>query len=112
MTTKDDEARRLAEVHYEVEPGMTHIFRIIGIDEAEVCPEEPIKLLEVNENTVPVGIMPLGFAPVPEHGIHHQSIIVEISPDEYEKIRSNELDLPRGWTIGNLYPKPPVRAGA
>jgi hypothetical protein len=112
MTTKDEEARKLAEVHYEVEPGMIRIFRLIGDVDAEARAEEPIKLLEVNENTVPVGIMPLGFGPSPSHGIHHLSVIVEVTPDEYDKIRANELTLPDGWKVGELFPKPAVPAEA
>jgi hypothetical protein len=110
MTTKDEEARKLAEAHYEVEPGMTHVFRLIGDIHAETRAEEPIKLLEVNEKSVPVGIMPLGFGPAPAHGIHYPSIIVEVTPEEFEKIRADELTLPHGWTVGDLYERPVVPA--
>src|SRR6185437_13774149 len=106
MTNKNEEARRLAEAHYGVEAGITQIYRITANAGAEVRPDEPIKLLEVNENTIPVGIMPLGFGPVPRHGIHHPSVIVEVTPEEFEKIRSRELELPGGWTVSDLVPKP------
>lgn len=106
MADKDEEARKLAEVHYEVEVGMTQIFRIMGSAEAEVLPNEPIKLLEVNENTIPVGIMPLRFGPAPTYGIHYPSVIVEVTPEEFERIQSKELPLPDGWTISDLVPKP------
>src|SRR3954451_7324023 len=111
MADKDAEARKLAEAHYEVEEGMMQIFRITGGAAAEVLPNEPIKLLEVNENTIPLGIMPLGFGPAPTYGIHFPSVIVEVTPDEYERIRSKELELPNGWTIGDLLPKPPGKNG-
>ncbi len=109
MMTKDEQARRLAERHYEVEPGITLIFPITAPSEVEVRPQEPIKLLEVNKNTAPLGIMPLGFGPAPDHGIHYPSVIVEITPDEYVKVRSDELKLPEGWTIGDLFPRPLLR---
>ncbi len=112
MTTKDEEARKLAEAHYEVEPGMTRIFRLIGDPNAKARPDEPIKLLEVNENSVPVGIMPLGFGPAPSYGIHYPSIIVEVTPEEFEKIRADELALPHGWTVGDMFPRPVVPANA
>jgi hypothetical protein len=111
MADKDEEARKLAEAHYEVEVGITQIFRITGSAEAEVLPNEPIKLLEVNENTIPVGIMPLGFSPAPRYGIHYPSVIVEVTPDEYEKIQSKELALPQGWTVSALVPRPPGKNG-
>ena len=84
---------------------MTQIFRIMGSAEAEVLPNEPIKLLEVNENTIPVGIMPLGFGPAPTYGIHYPSVIVEVTPDEYERIQSKELALPHGWTVSDSSPE-------
>jgi hypothetical protein len=108
MSDKLEESRKLAEAHYRVEPGITQIYRITGGAEAEVRPDEPIKLLEVNENTIPSGIMPLGFGPAPAHGIHFPSIIVEVTPEEFDRIRSQELPLPGGWEVSDLVPRPPV----
>jgi hypothetical protein len=111
MATKDEEAIELARIHYEVEEGMTHIFRITGSPEAESSPAEPIKLLEVNESTVPSGILPLRFGPLAAAGIHYPSVIVEVTPEEYERIQSKDLTLPNGWKIGDLIPKPEVEDG-
>jgi len=63
---KDAAACKLAAAHYEVEVGITQIFRLTGTAEAEGLPDEPIKLLEVNENTIPAGIMPPGLRPGPD----------------------------------------------
>src|SRR5689334_2497087 len=76
MPSKDEVARKLAEAHYVIEPGITQIFRIQAGAEAETRPDEPIKLLEVNENTIPTGIMPLTFASAPAQGFPFSSIIV------------------------------------
>jgi hypothetical protein len=111
MPTKEEETIELARIHYEVEEGMTHIFRIIGPAEAETNPSEPIKLLEVNESTIPSGILPLRFGPLAAAGIHYPSVIVEITPEEYQKIRTEELKLPFDWNIGELIPKPQVENG-
>jgi hypothetical protein len=111
MLTKDEEAIKLARIHYEVEEGMTHIFRMTGTPEAESNPSEPIKLLEVNEYTVPSGILPLGFGPLASAGIHYRSVIVEVTPEEYQKIQTEELKLPNGWKIRDLIPKPPAENG-
>ncbi len=108
MSDRHEELRKLAEAHYRVEPGITRIYRMIGGAEAEVRPNEPIKLLEVNENTIPSGIMPLGFGPAPAHGFHYPSIIVEVTPEEFDRIRSQELVLPSGWEVSDLVPRPPV----
>jgi len=108
MQTKDEEARFLAEAHYQLEDSLSEIYWMVGPDEAERAPTEPIKLLEVNANTVPSGVLPLGFGPSPASGLHYSSIIVEVTPDEFQKIRSGSEDfrLPHGWTIGPLIPRP------
>jgi hypothetical protein len=105
--TKDEEARDLARRHYEVEAGLIHVFRIAGDQAVEFRSDEPIKLLEVNEYTVPSGIMPIQFGPSPASGVHYPSVIVEVTPDEYERIRTGEMKLPNGWTIGEEIPKAP-----
>jgi len=107
MLNRDDEARALAEAHYRVETGITRIFRITGGADVESQPDEPIKLLEVNENTVPAGIMPLSFDAAPAQGIHYPSVILEVTPAEFEKIQNRELPLPKGWSLGSLVPLPP-----
>jgi len=105
MPNKTDVARRLAKAHYQVEAGITQIFRIVGRPEAELRPEEPIKLLEVNQFSIPSGVMPLYFDAAPARGILFPSVIVEVTPEEFTKIRSQELKLPEGWTLGELFPK-------
>ena len=99
-------ARELAMRHYEVEEGLTHIFRIADKAATQMINGEPIKLLEVNLNTPETGIMPLHFGPSPASGIPYASIIVEVSPSEFERIQSNELKLPEGWAIGEEFLRP------
>jgi hypothetical protein len=77
-------ARELAKKHYQVEAGLNKIIRCSGAADVEFRPLEPIKLLEVNENTVPSGVLPLHFGPAPASGITFPSIIVEVTPEEYE----------------------------
>ncbi len=92
--------------HYEIEDGLTQIFRITDTTAPDVTNGEPIKLLEVNVNTPEAGIMPLHFGPLPASGIPFASIIIEVSPNEFERIRSNELKLPKGWIIGEEISRP------
>ena len=111
MPDKDTEARTLALKHYQIETGMTEIFRISGSADAERNPNEPIKLLEVNQNTISAGIMPIQFGPSPASGFHFPSIILEITPEEYGQIERKELTLPNGWTIGERFPNPALTGG-
>ena len=85
--------------HYDLEPEITRIFKLRDKAEVESLSSVPIKLLEMNSDTESSGIMPLRFGPVPGSGIPSASVIVEVTPDEFEKINLQELKLPDGWTI-------------
>jgi len=99
-------ARELARKHYELEAGLTQVFLITDQAQIEGVRSEPIKLLEVNADTVASGIMPLHFGPAPASGAPYPSIIIEVTPDEFAKIQSNEMKLPDGWKIGQEIPRP------
>jgi hypothetical protein len=105
MHDKEESARTLADIHYRVEEGMQEIYRLVGKPRDEKRPEEPIKLLEVNEGTIPTGILPLQFGPLPERGIFFPSVIVEITPEEFQQIQMKQLKLPHDWKIGELLPR-------
>jgi len=98
-------AKELAQKHYQVEPGLERIFRLTGAAEVEIRPGEPIKLLEVNSNTVPSGVLPVHFGPAPASGIPYPSVIVEVSPEEFGRIQTKRLSLPKGWVVGEEIPK-------
>lgn len=105
MSSKDDEARQLAQKHYQLEDGITQIFRVVQSGDVEVKPSTPIILLEGNSNTVPSGVTPIQFGPDPAFGIHYPTVIVEVTPEELQKIQSRELPLPSGWNLGALIPR-------
>ena len=100
MTDREHETHALAQHHYAMEQAVTDIFEI-----EESLTGERISLLEVNENTIPSGIVPIPFDPIPASGIHFPSIIVEVTPDEFAKIQRNELSLPDGWRLGSRIPR-------
>jgi hypothetical protein len=104
MDDREEAAKRLAQRHYDLEPAITEIRTITSGTNGSGLPE-PIKLLEVNANTIASGIMPLRFDAVPASGIPFSSVIVEVTPDEYEQIKRNELMLPDGWSLGALLPR-------
>lgn len=114
MANKDEEAKELARRHYAVEIGVKDIFVLkdtvnVAVEHAGEAPAgngETIKLLEINENTIPSGVVPIQFAPAPASGIHFPSVIVEVTPDEFQQIKRRELSLPHGWEIGERVEKP------
>lgn len=109
---KAEVARVLANRHFQAEEGLLRVFRLAGNPETETRPMEPIKLLEVNANTVPSGVLPVRFGPAPASGIPYPFVIVEVSPEEFGKIQTHALSLPPGWTLGEELPRPAVNAGS
>ena len=91
--------------HYDIEPGITRIFNLRDKPELESLSSAPIKLLEINIDTASSDIMPLHFGAVPGGGIPYPSLIVDVVPDEFERIKLQELKLPDGWTIDEEYPR-------
>lgn len=82
-------AMSLAKAHFSVEPNLKRVCLIEPFDNED--PNDPIKLLEVVEGTIERGIEPVAFTADPVHGIDYPSIIVEVSPAEYEDIRKGKL---------------------
>lgn len=109
--SRDEAAKNLAQKHYQIEEGITDIFQITDKVEVEIvhgekARTEPIKLLEVNQNTVPSGVMPIQFGPNPASGVFYPSVILEVTPEEYVEIKNGKLALPEGWEIGARIPNP------
>jgi hypothetical protein len=103
--SKEVVAVRLAQAHFSVEPVIAHIFRLLADDERESDPSEPVKLLEVNPETTADGVRPVFFGPHNASGIFYPSVIVEVTPGEFEQIRGGELKLPNNWRLGPEMPR-------
>ena len=91
-------SKSLAAFHFKHDPDLLSVIRITA--PAEETPDEPIKLLEINASTVSAGIMPVYFGP--SVLIPFASVIVEVTPDEYQLIQSKQLTLPDGWCLGEI----------
>jgi hypothetical protein len=103
MPTKNETAQLLAEAHFRLDQGITRIFRINEPDESNNL--RPVKLLEVNPMTTEIGISPVGMTADPAHGVFHSSVVVELSPREFDQLQRGELTLPHGWRLGEeLFP--------
>jgi len=101
--SKDAVAQRLAEAHYAIEPGIELIIQLLASPDQERDPKEPVKLLEVNQNTTADGIHPVFFGPHAASGIFFPSAIIEVTPGEYEEIQRDPASLPNGWRLGREF---------
>ena len=99
MPDKNDTAQLLADAHFQMDEAITRIFRVLEPDESDA--QGSVKLLEVNPLTAETGVMPIGLPADPSRGIPYPTVIVEVSPGEFERLVSGELRLPRGWTLGH-----------
>ena len=63
---------------------------------------EPVKLLEVNPNTIAVGVQPIYFAADAAAGIRFPSVVIEVTPEEYQQILDGHLPLPQGWALAEI----------
>ena len=60
-----------------------------------------VKLLEVNTDTIPTGIQPLGFSPTKD--FPYELKLITITPEEFEKVKNKELLLPNDWKINYVF---------
>ena len=101
MKTKNEVARELASFHADVEQSVVKVVRLRT--NCEDDPSEPIKLLELNRNTIPSGIVPVYFGPSDD--VPFPSVVVEVTESEFDNVERLTLKLPEGWWLGEvLYP--------
>lgn len=81
------------------------VFLELSVPRKSPDPPEPIVLLEVNENTIPSGVLPIQFPAVPSLGFNFPSVIIEVTPEEFDRIQSRELQLPGGLILGDSIPR-------
>jgi hypothetical protein len=98
MQDKSTVAHQLAEAHCRVEPSITRVVRLVSANEEDS--REPIKLLEVNPETSPSGIVPIAFGP-DNPSVPYPSIVVEVTEEEFGEIQTGALPLPEGWQLGH-----------
>ncbi|HLX65249.1 MAG TPA: hypothetical protein VKX17_28530 [Planctomycetota bacterium] len=102
VVDNDKYAEKLARAHFQLEPGISLIAQLESSNDAES--DEPLKLLEVNSNSLPMGLHPVQFPPVVDAGRWHPSVIIlEVAPEEFKEIQKNPALLPNGWRMGRQF---------
>lgn len=95
MKTKAEVAKDLIEYHVRTESGIVRAFRYERKDGDRT--DEPVKLLEVSQSTVPAGVLPIYFGPSTDTPF--PVVIVELTEDEFQSIRQGDMNLPEGWDV-------------
>jgi hypothetical protein len=98
-------ARALAELHADEDDGLVAAYLLdAGAEARTLTPDDPfVRLLEVTESTVPVGISPLAFGAWvdPTDGTFWPALsLIQITPEEWNALKAGELQLPNGITVG------------
>jgi hypothetical protein len=87
-------AKRLAAAHRRADKKTTTIKFFPNPD------NEVIQLLEVSSAAPTTGeILPFRFAADAEHGVEYPSVVVLVSPVEWERLEQGNLHLPAGWNL-------------
>jgi hypothetical protein len=98
--TRDDLqtiAKRLAKAHRAEDPDTTSV--LLSPSDVE------IRLVEVStsvETSDPPSILPFRFTPQPSQGVPCESVVILLSPDEWEMVKQDRLHLPTDWDKDNL----------
>ena len=96
--TKDEAAQDLNDWHFQTAPEIVKVYRFLSDDEN--ADDEPIKLLDVNSETLATDrVTPFGFARTEE--IPFPTVVAMVTPEE---IKNNALQLPRGWSLDSARP--------
>jgi hypothetical protein len=100
--SKKEAADNLIDWHFQVEPELLEVYRIAS--DNEEAPEEPIKLLEINAATPASGSVD-AFSFAPSADTPYRTVVAEITPEEFERLKRNEIKLPAGWSLAKAEPK-------
>src|SRR3712207_3958148 len=90
-------AEELAQAHKREDPATTEVY----VSEAQ----DEVRLVEVSGSLgkgTPSEVLPFRFAARPDLGVHYPSVVVLLSPEEWEAVKRGELKLPSGWDKDRL----------
>ncbi len=93
---KDRIAKELIEWQLETEPATSAVYRFIS--DNEDSPDEPLKLLHVNDETMETGRVSAFLFAGTEEAPFFTAIAV-ITPNEMKRVEAGEIALPDGWDL-------------
>jgi hypothetical protein len=97
MKTVFEVAEQLAEAHRLEDPATSEIYVVEASDK--------VRLVEVSSSVESAGaheVLPFRFTARPDKGVAYPSVVVLLSPDEWEAVKRGDLQLPSGWDRDKL----------
>jgi hypothetical protein len=86
----DAVAINIAKSHMTEDQSTVAIYRAQGVDE--------VRLIEVTSSVGTTNdILPFRFGPRPDVGVPYPSVVVLLSPEEWDSVKGGRLQLPEGW---------------
>lgn len=88
----DQVAKELADAHRRADPDTVAVYWAPDPEGRE------IRLVEISGSVGETGeVLPYRFGPRVTQGVPYPSVLILLSPAEWEKVKSGELKLPEGW---------------
>ena len=92
MRTVRDVAQYLARAHRERDP-RTSVIKLVPA-------ESEVRLVEVSPDAPSTGdVLPVRFGSSPADEIDYPSVVVLLSPEEWQDVLEGRLSLPAGWSL-------------
>jgi hypothetical protein len=85
---------KIVHEHFELEENLEKVIWIRSRATPEIC------LLEINSDTFATGMVQSFYFP-PSEEIPYPLILAEVTPEEWQKILRDEIELPEGWSLEN-----------
>ena len=87
-------ATKLARAHRKADK-QTKLIKLFTTDR-----QDEIHLVEVSASAPTTGeVLPFKFAPDPTAGVDYPSVVILLSPAEWQQVEQGMLRLPQGWDL-------------
>jgi hypothetical protein len=87
-------ARKLASAHRKADK-KTDTIKLLPTAQQDV-----IRLLEVSRAAPTTGeVLPFRFAADAANGVDYPSVVILLSPEEWQRVEDGDLSLPAGWNL-------------
>lgn len=94
MRSLSDVAKELAQAHRKYDPATTLIKFFPSAQNGR------IQLLEVSTSAPTTDeVLPFGYGSDPANGVDYPSVVILLSPEEWQHVQDGKLALPVGWNL-------------